>query len=109
MAIPLEQLNARHQGLRYSPGTRVLDTVTGDEATVIKGVVTITLEPAREPAKGTPGAPVFALPSALREEFLTIRYDSGATIERRPSELLEIKGGPLSHLATFHPQGFSGV
>lgn len=95
----LSDNHAEHSWHTYPAGMGIYDHESGLDGIVLSSAVMhAVVAPVKAPAE--PGvAPLFALPSTIVYETVTVRLDDGSVVERSPNALVATVPG-AAHLRT---------
>jgi hypothetical protein len=80
-----------HSWHTFPAGARVLDTVTGQDGTVLKTDIQHSVQPA---ASGNPpgeSGRLLSLPIPIVTESVQVKLDDGLTVQRSPRVLVKIR------------------
>lgn len=92
-----------YKGIALQPGTRVLDTSTGQLGTVLAGSVKHTLKaPGSQPGAAQPGA-FFNLPTPGQVIVITVLLNDGSIVDRDETQLHELPPALTLPLANLGP------
>jgi len=100
--VSAETQQAQQLGTSFLPGARVLDQQSGTQGTVVTSAIAHGVQAQPRAAAAGAALPLLNLPKPTKTETVTVKLDSGATVQRDPAWLVAIPAGltvPLESLA----------
>lgn len=88
-------------GLPFTPGARVVDTLTGQAGTVQSATIQHVIEAAESNTAAPQPTPFFNLPSVRNICVVTVLLDDGSLVKVDPHNLIKLPASltlPLAHL-----------
>lgn len=101
-AKPAAVVHAEQLGLRFAPGARVLDHVTGSEGTVVSGEVVHGLKSVAPKPGATEAGALLHLPTPTTTELYQVAFDQGGTVLLTSDALVALPAGLTVPLEDFH-------
>lgn len=79
-----------HSWHQFPAGTKVLDTVSGQDGEVVTTNLTHTLQPPATQTGAAAAGQLLPLPTPVTHESVVVKLEDGTTVERSPRTLVAL-------------------